>query len=90
MRNLPMLLQNTSAYRGPYIPTDGVRGKVFAKGLSPEDRIVIVGVKPDKTHVELGVFEAQVESVIFDPKQFAFVRAFRERCSGDAVDVWVE
>lgn len=88
-KSLPMLCQNVDLYRGPYIPTVGLRGHIHAEGLSVEDCVEVFGVMPDKRVEFLGEVRSHVEAVIFDPRQFQYVRAVRAKSSGAPINVWV-
>jgi hypothetical protein len=90
VKSLPLLCQSTDLYRGPYVPTVGLRGHVSAEGLTDVDVMEIVGVRPDKSVEFLGQLTIEITAVIFDPTRFQYVRAIRAYSSGSPVDVWVE
>lgn len=88
-KGLPLLCQNVTVYRGPYVPCAGLRGSIGADGLKEGDVIHVVGVTAEK-HVEnLGELTAETAAVIFNPTRFKWVRAFRAISSGSPIDVWV-
>lgn len=89
-RQLPLLCENVSVYRGPYIPVLGLRGQIRAEGLGPEDRLELVGVMPDKRVELLGELTDEAIAVIFNPERFEFVRAIRCTTSGKPISVWAE
>lgn len=86
---LPMLLVNVDVYEGPLIPTAGLRGHVHAEHLEGEDSLRIVGMEQDMTLKYLGQLDPTITAVIFDPTKYVYVKAIREKSSGQPVTVWV-
>lgn len=84
-----MLCQNVDTYRGPFVPTDGLRGHVSVDGMQPTDVIHVIGVDKSARAHQLGELRDGVASVIFDPGQFEWVRAIRLVSSGKPISVWV-
>ena len=88
-KGLPMLCQNIEVYRGPYVPVRGSKGLVTALGLKEGDVIQVVGIDVTKRIDYLGELTIDAVAIIFDPKRFEWVRAFRVQSSGSPIDVWV-
>lgn len=84
-----MLCHNTDLYRGPFIPTDGLRGHVSVDGLEVGDQVTIFGITKDKDAIELGYLSVECKLLIFDAKAYEYVRAVRNVTSNKPINVWV-
>jgi hypothetical protein len=88
-RQLPLLCHNTEVYRGPCVPTYGLKGHIRAEGLAAQDLVAAFGMLADGSVKFLGNLDTNITDLIFNPKEFQYVRVGRSKSGGNPVSVWV-